>query len=120
MEDRGYTRVGKSENPTLGLNVYIVNNLNLFQQVVYPGSYYPYYYGYYPGYYASYPYVQTYQENTASLVVEIVDLVNRGANNEVKVIWAAYMGDLVSTVDRQKQSVDAIDQSFVQSPYIRR
>lgn len=116
LNDRSYTRVEKNENPDLGVNVYIVNDLNLFQQVVYPNYYYPYYYGY--GSYYSYPYINTYAYNTGALVVEIVDLKNVMPGNKVKVIWNAYMGDVYSTIDLADQSVKAIDQAFLQSNYL--
>lgn len=116
MGDNHYQLVDMDEDPDLGVNVYIVTNLNLFQQVVYPG-YYPGYYGY--GGYYYYPYVQTYASNTATLVVELIDLKNR-SGNQVKVIWNAYMGDVINSVDYEQQSVDAIHQAFVQSPYLKR
>jgi hypothetical protein len=112
--DNMFTRVSRDEDPDLGINIYVVSNLNLFQQVVYP-TYYSYYYGY-SGYYY-YPYIQTYATNTATLVIEIVDLKNRN-NNQVKVIWNAYMGDVINSLDLEQQSVDAIHQAFLQSPYI--
>jgi hypothetical protein len=34
------------------------------------------------------------------------------------VIWSSYMGDVYSTLDLIKQSEEAIDQAFVQSPYL--
>ena len=80
--DRSYTRVDRNENPDLGVNVYVVKDLNLFQQVVYPNYYYPSYYGY--GSYYSYPYVNTYAYNTGALVVEIVDLKNVTPDNKVR------------------------------------
>ena len=116
MNDRQYTKVERNQNPDLGVNVYVVTDLNLFQQVIYPNYYYPSYYGY--GSYYSYPYVGTYAYNTGSLVVELVDLKNRTPDNKVKVIWSAYMGDVYSTIDLKKQSVEAIDQAFIQSNYI--
>jgi hypothetical protein len=109
------TKVQRNENPDIGINIYVVTNLNLYQQVVYP-SYNSYYYGY--GGYYYYPYVQTYSSNTATLVVEFVDLKNRDANNQVKVVWNAYMGDVINSIDFEQQSVDAIKQAFVQSPYL--
>lgn len=125
LESRGYVRVGRNENPDIGLNVMVVNDFNVFQQVVYPnyygyqgGGYYSGYYGY-RGYY-SYPYVNTYAYNTGVLIVEMVDLKNRNAQNEVKVVWDAYMGDVYSTIDRNAQSADAIDQAFTQSPYLEK
>lgn len=120
MDNLGYTRVEKDQNPDLRINVYVINDFNLFQQIVYPSYYYPSYYGYGYGYgsYYAYPYVNTYATNTGSLVVEILDLKNITPNNTVKVIWSAYMGDVYSTIDLIKQSKDAIDQAFVQSPYL--
>jgi hypothetical protein len=116
MNDRQYTRVDRTETPDLGVNVYVVRDINLFQQVVYPNYYYPSYYGY--GAYSYYPYVNTYAYNTGALVVEIIDLKNISPDNKVKVIWNAYMGDVYSTIDLAQQSVDAIDQAFVQSNYL--
>lgn len=114
MDDLGYSRVEVDEDPDIGVNVYVVSDLNLFQQVVYP-SYYSGYYGY--GGYYYYPYVQTYAYNTATLIVEMVDLKNR-SGNQVKVVWNAYMGDVINSVDYEQQSVDAIHQAFEQSPYL--
>jgi hypothetical protein len=116
MNALGYTRVDRDETPDIGINVYVVENLNLFQQVVYPGYYYPGYWGYNSYYY--YPYVNTYAYNTGALVVEIVDLKSVTPDLKVKVVWNAYMGDVFSTIDLVQQSVDAIDQAFVQSPYL--
>jgi hypothetical protein len=99
-----------------------VNDFNVFQSVIYP-NYYGGYGGYYSGYYGygswySYPYVNTYAYNTGVLIVEIVDLKNRTANNEVAVIWDAYLGDIYSTLDHLNASLDAVNQAFTQSPYL--
>jgi hypothetical protein len=120
LDSRGYTRVDRNEDPDVGVNVFIVNDLNLFQQVVYSNYYYPYYYGYGSSFYYDFPYVQTYAQNTGALVVEFVDLLNRTPDNKVKVVWTATMGDLISTVDRERQSQEGIDQAFLQSPYLDR
>ena len=122
LEARGYTRVGKDEDPDLGMNVMVVNDFNVFQEIVYPnyygypGNYYPGYYGY--GSYYYYPYVNTYAYNTGVLIIEMVDLKNRTPDNKVRVVWDAYLGDVYSTIDRDTQSAEAIDQAFIQSPYI--
>jgi hypothetical protein len=118
MNERSYSRVNRNENPDLGLNVYVVNDLNVSQQVIYPNYYYPYYYGY--GSYYSYPYVNTYAYNTGALVVEIVDLKNVTPDNKVKVIWSAHMGDVYNAINYIDQSLDAIDQAFIQSNYLNR
>lgn len=122
LEVRGYQSVGLDEDPDLAVNAYVLKNLNIFQDVVYPGSYgYPGYY--YPGYYGYYgynyyPYVNTYAYNTGVLVLEIVDLKNISPQNEVTVIWDAYLGDVFSSVDLSQQTLDGIDQAFSQSPYL--
>jgi hypothetical protein len=122
MEQRGFTRVDKNASPDLGINVVVVNDFNVFQQVVYPdpyyysGSYYSNYYGYNSWYY--YPYVNTYAYNTAVLIIELVDLKNRTPDNKVRVVWSAYLGDLYSTIDLIDQTEMGIDQAFVQSSYI--
>src|SRR5689334_9711042 len=46
MQARGFQRVTRKENPDLRVNVYVVNDFNVYQQVNYPGYYYPSYYGY--------------------------------------------------------------------------
>lgn len=125
LDDRGYTRVDRTASPDLGINVSVVNDFNVFQQVVYPsgyggygaGYYYPYYYGY--GSYYS-PYVNTYTSNTGVLIIEIIDLKNRNTENKVRTVWTANMGDVYSTIDLMKETIDGIDQAFKQSPYIKK
>jgi len=122
LEAKGYTRVSRTDNPDLGINVMVVNDFNVFQEIVYPnyygypGSFYSGYYGY--GSYYSYPYVNTYAYNTGVLIIEMVDLKNKTPENKVEVVWNAYLGDLYSTIDREAQSAEAINQAFNQSPYI--
>lgn len=118
---RGFGKVSKNANPDLGVNVLVVNDFNVFQDVVYPNNYGGYYGGYY-GYnsWYSYPYVQTYAYNTGVLIIEIVDLKNLTPDNKVKVLWTAYMGDVYSTLDLERQAVEAIQQAFAQSPYLTR
>lgn len=121
LQARGFSKVNRNENPDLGVNVLVVNDYNVFQNVVYPSSYGGYYGGYY-GYnsWYSYPYVQTYAYNTGVLIIEIVDLKNLTPENKVRVVWTAYMGDVYSTLDLEKQAVEAIQQAFIQSPYLTR
>jgi hypothetical protein len=115
LDSRGFTEVAPDENPDLAINIYIVKNLNIYQQYN-PGYYYPSYSGYY-NYYYGYPGVTTYVSNTGILVVELVDLKNI-VGGQVKIIWNAQMGDVFSSIDLNKQSMDAIDQAFAQSPFI--
>ncbi|HTF18295.1 MAG TPA: DUF4136 domain-containing protein [Chryseolinea sp.] len=123
LQARGFQRVDRNADPDLRINVYVVNDFNVYQQINYPGYYYPSYYGYgygYGGYYGGYPYVSNYVTNTGALVVEILDLRNPTADKKLKSIWNASMGDVYSTIDLVKQSEEALDQAFVQSPYLGR
>jgi hypothetical protein len=122
MSARGYTRVDRSQNPDIGINVIVATDYNVFQQVVYgnPYSYnggYGGYYGY-NSYYYGYPYVSTYVSNTGVLIIQMVDLKNKTPDNKVKVIWDAYLGDVYGTIHLVDQTVSGINQAFLQSPYI--
>jgi len=128
MNDRGYTLLRKNENPDLGVSISIVNDFDVFQQVVYGGyGGYGYGYGYgyyYPSYYGyggyAYPYVNTYTSNTGVLLIDVMDLKNKAANNKVKGIWTANMGDVYSTINLTKETREGIDQAFRQSPYFKK
>ena len=121
LATRGYSQVNRNQSPDLGVNVVVVNDLDIFQQVVYPNyygspGYYSGYYGYSSWYY--YPYINTYAYNTGVLIIELVDLKNKTPDNKVKVVWNAYLGDVYSTLDLIPQTTRAIDQAFLQSPYL--
>jgi hypothetical protein len=116
LSSRGYTRVARNENPDLGINVVVINDFNIYQEIIYPDPYYSGYYGYSSWYYR--PYVNTYATNSGALIIEIVDLKNRTPDNKVRIIWTAYLGDVYSTIDLIQQSVSGIDQAFQQSSYI--
>jgi hypothetical protein len=132
LDQRGFRQVDRNSNPDVAINVFVVKNLDFFQQINYynpygygnypgyfgnPGYYYPGYYGYDP-YYYGYPYVSTYVSNNQVLVIEMVDLKDVSPSGEVKVVWNTYMGDLFTALDRNSQTLKGIDQAFVQSPYL--
>lgn len=129
MDQIGYTQVGKKQSPDLALNAYVVEDYSVFQSVgysnfyggygggYYPGYYYPGYYGY--GGYYGYPFYQSYSVNTATLVLELVDLKNK-SNKRVLIVWNAYAGDLLTSVDTFGKTSEAIQQAFKQSPYIKK
>ncbi len=123
LNSRGYNRVERTADPDLAINVVVVNDFNVFQQVIYPDPYgYPgsYYYGYGSYYYYPYPVVNTYSSNNGVLIIEMIDLRNKTLDNKVRVIWDAYMGDVYSTADIGPATERAIDQAFLQSPYVSR
>jgi len=116
LATRGYERVEEDDNPDFAVNIVILDNFSFFQTIQYPGFYPGGYYGFY-GYY--YPIVTTYYSNYTTLVIEIVDVKN-ATGNQYKVIWKAFIGDLNTTFDLRGKTLEAIDQAFVQSPYIQK
>lgn len=115
IQARGYMHVEDSDNPDFGVKVVILEQFSFIQTVSYPG-YYSGYYGYYGGYYG--PVVNTYSSNFVTMVIEVVDIKNFEDNGgKYKVIWSAYIGDLLTSVDRDTKIIEALNQAFVQSPY---
>lgn len=116
MNAAGYQQVAMADNPDLGVRVFVLKNLNIYQQLVYPagGFYDPYWGGYYGGGYY-YPYVQTSISNQQTLIIEILNL----KSTPYKVIWNGYIGDLYTTTDLQNNSLKAIDDAFAQSSYLK-
>ncbi|MCU0358008.1 MAG: DUF4136 domain-containing protein [Cyclobacteriaceae bacterium] len=118
LASAGYQQVDENGNPSFAVNIVVLQNLSVSQFVSAPPFYPGGYFGYY-GYYR--PFVSTYYANYATLVIEIVDIANFATNgNRYKVIWNAAIGDLISTDDLRGKSLTAINQAFVQSPYIKK
>lgn len=115
LSERGFTPVTEEDNPDFAVNIVILDDFSFFQTVNYLPSYGGYY-GYY-GYY--FPVVNTYYAQYASMVIEIVDIKN-ATGNDYKVIWKAFIGDLYTTFDLKTKTLEAIDQAFIQSPYIQK
>jgi hypothetical protein len=113
----GYTRVTEEEEPDFAVNVVVLQNFNFYQTINYgygyPGSYYGFY-----GYY--YPFVSTYYANYVTLLIQVVDAKNPNSNNEFPIIWTAYIGDLNFTNDLTNKTLEAVNQAFLQSPYMNK
>jgi hypothetical protein len=112
-----YEQVTDDANPDFAVNVVVLQNFSYYQTYNYgygyPGSYYGYY-----GYY--YPMVNTYYSNYVTLLVQVVDAKNPNLQNEYPIIWSAYIGDLNATLDLKGKTLEAIDQAFAQSPYLKK
>lgn len=122
MDGTNRTRVATGQPAHLGINIYVVNDLQVFQSVVYPGYGYPGYGGFYgySGYY-NYPQVVNYQTQSAILVIEFLDLLNMDpSTSQPKIIWSANIGDLINSLDQDAKVVEAIQQAFTQSSYLNR
>jgi Domain of unknown function (DUF4136) len=116
MASAGYNYQLKEEDPDLGFAATVFDNYNVYQTINYP-SYYNGYYGYgYGGYYG--PIVSTYESQSSTLVIHLLDLKNRDSEGRLKVIWKAYIGDLTQSVDPDQKVLEAIQQAFKQSPYL--
>ena len=119
LDQTKHTQVDADATPDIGVNVLIVNDLSVYQSFNYPSYYYPSYYGYsgYGGYGYGYPSYSYFQQ--AMLVIEFVDLKNHTSGNPTSV-WVANIGDLVNSFDTSTKTREAIDQAFVQSPFLNR
>ena len=119
LEARGYTFVGHSTVPDIGIGFTAVKDLNV--GVVYPGWWWGYWgcYWYYCGYPPYYGYGQIYSVPTGTLILDMIDLKNANENQRLDVIWSSVMtGGLGYTNDDIDLGIEAVDQSFTQSPYI--
>jgi hypothetical protein len=124
MSARGYTFAPRSPSIDLGLRLTAIKQLNA--GVVYPPGWWWGYWGYpgycywgcYPPYY---PYPITYAYNVGDAILEIIDIKNAGANHNLSRIWTMEAGGVLSSVSQTNLdlTVSAINQAFVQSPYIQ-
>jgi len=125
MNARGYTFVANSHaNPDLGLGLTVIKDLNI--GVIYPGWWWGYwggcYWGYcgYPPYYPWYGGGIVYTVPTGTLVLDMIDLKNATSNEKLYVPWGSVMsGGLGNTSNDIQLGVNAIDQAFIQSPYVQ-
>jgi len=122
MNARGFTLVANSHfNPDLGLGLTVIKDLNL--GVVYPGWWWGGYWGcywYYCGYPPYYGYGAVYSIPTGTIVLDMIDLKNATANKELDILWSSVMsGGLGNSSNDVQLGVNAINQSYEQSPYIQ-
>lgn len=127
MEKLGYVYTPDSKTADLGIQVtYIVKTERYVQYydypywwLDYPGYWHPGYWGDWHGYY--YPRPVTYVQSTNALLADIVDLTaERGAEKPLVIAWSSYIGGypIYSPSRELARMSAAIDQAFVQSPYL--
>src|SRR5690606_26251612 len=99
---------------------------NTYTGVIDYGNYWGNYYGYYDPYYWGYPGYNYYfppmygfyEINEGAATVDLLDLKNSEANNQIAGIWnALFRGTGVFDAGTIAQQVDAV---FDQSPYLKR
>lgn len=128
MNERGYVRDSLKVNADLGVQLtYVENTVNL---VGYVDSYWGGWWdiGYWGPFWGGgwyYPYPVSYQYNTGSIILEIVDLRQTSeetSEHRLPVIWYANSEGLLSGSSRVNLTLiqRAIAQSFEQSSYIQK
>lgn len=123
MNNRGYSFVQKGAKPDLGLVLTAIKDINI--GAIYPGWWYGgywggCYWGYcgYPPYYGGY-YPVYYEITTGTVVIDMLDVKNATDHQNLPVIWTSVMsGGLGYSYDDLQLAINAINQSFTQSPYI--
>lgn len=123
MNARGFTKVDRTQNPDLGINVSRVYNTST--NVVNLGDYYGGYGGYYDPYYwgyGGYGYYfpdayGVYQSTEALLSVDVLDLKNAASTGKIKGIWNGVVrGEGIFLTSNVQSQVQAL---FDQSPYLK-
>ena len=128
MDNRGYTRVTEREDADLGLQLSYVKNTYVFTDYGYPEWWWGYpgywdvpYWGNWGDWY--YPYAVTYSYSTGSFVTELLNLdAPQGQTAQLPILWTAYMSGLLSgsTSVNVDLSIQAVDQAFTQSAYLKK
>ena len=127
MEKLGYIYLPSNPDAELGIQLTYIEQTERYVQYYddpywwldYPGYWPAGYWGNWTGWY--YPYPVTYSYTTNALVTDMVDLTAGEENGKLKIVWSCYIGGPASSslqydIDRME---DAIDQAFVQSPYLK-
>lgn len=128
MDDAGYTRSEDKETASVGLQLSYVKQVTYF--VGYDRPYwwwdYPYYWS--PGYWGDwlgwhYPYSVYYGYTAGSMLVEMLDLqADQTGGQKLPIVWDTFIGGLLtsSTEVNLQRTLDAVDQAFMQSPYLKK
>ena len=104
MNAAGYTRTDDKDAANLGLQLSYVQKVTYFVGYDYP---YSVYYGYTAG----------------SLLVEMMNLeADQESGKKLPVIWDSFIGGLLTSSEElnQQRTVDAVQQAFDQSPYLKK
>ena len=131
MDGAGYMRTPDKEDADLGLQLSYVASTYYFSGYYNNGPWWNYYPGYWiPGYWGGYwgggwyyPYSITYSYSTGSLLADLVNLgAPEGAKEKLPVVWNAYISGLIGSSGslNVNRATTAINQAFVQSPYLKK
>lgn len=128
MEARGFVYTPDAEAADLGVQLTYVIKTERFVQFYsdpywwldYPGYWPSGYWGNWNGYYMPRPVTYTYTTN--ALLADIVNLTTEEDGKPLEILWTSYIGGAAgsSVQNDVKKMQAAVDQAFVQSPYITR
>ncbi len=128
MNSRGYRRVDNRSEADLGLQVSYIESTYYFVDYGYPEWWWNY-----PGYWAApywgnwggwyYPYAVRYSYSTGAFLTELLNLTaEQGAEKKLPILWTNYMTGFLSKSNtlNTKLAVQAVQQAFKQSSYIKK
>ena len=125
LQTFGYTRTTDKSAADVGIQisylksvVYFQNYYNSYWWNDYPGYWSPLYWGGWSGWYYPYPVVYSYR--VGSLLTDMVDLTDT-TSSKLTVVWQSFLSGLLSSSStyNTERTVQAINQSFTQSPYLK-
>lgn len=123
LEACGYTPAATAEGADVILQLSYINTTYYFSSFG-PGPWWNAYPGYWNwggwGWY--YPYTFNYSYSTGSIIAELVDTNAPNAQNDkLRVIWNSYICGLLNGNNLSlSRTMEAINQAFVQSPYLKK
>jgi hypothetical protein len=123
LTSRGYTFTGRNNKPDLGLTLTAIKDINVIISG-YPGWWDGYWggcYWYYWCYPYYYPWTSVYTYTTGTVILNMYDLKNAATNQQIKGLWnTTGLGALgTGGTSNVQLGIDAINQGFTQSPYIK-
>ena len=128
MEKRGFIYTPSNPDADLGVQLTYVIKTERFVQYYddpywwldYPGYWPSGYWGNWTGFY--YPRPVTYTYTTNALLADIVNLTTEEDGKPLEILWTSYIGGSAgsSLQDDIKKIEAAVDQAFIQSPYLTR
>jgi hypothetical protein len=126
MEKRGFIYTPSNPDADLGIQLTYVIKTERFVQYYddpywwldYPGYWPSGYWGNWNGFY--YPRPVTYTYTTNALLADIVNLTTEEDGKPLEILWTSYIGGAAgsSLQNDIKRMQAAVDQAFVQSPYL--
>lgn len=126
MNSRGYLRVDKRNEASLGLQVSYIESTYYFRDYGapewwwnYPGYWDAPYWGNWGGWY--YPYAVTYTYSTGAFITEMLNLqAAQGDKQKLPILWTSYMSGLLSGSNKVNThlAIEGVGQAFNQSAYL--